>query len=155
MIANWLRTALVLSLLGLGVLRGEAANAQTLVLRGGSVYASPEAAPLSDAVVVISGGVISAVGPSREVRIPQDARVVDCAGKTIVAGFWNSHVHFTQAVWKNAASAPAAPLEDHMQEMLTRWGFTTVWDLGSRPINSLALRHRVDSGVVLLRVHRG
>lgn len=148
MIANWLRSALVLSLLGLGVLRGEAANAQTLVLRGGSVYASPEAAPLSDAVVVISGGVISAVGPSREVRIPQDARVVDCAGKTIVAGFWNSHVHFTQAVWKNAASAPAAPLEDHMQEMLTRWGFTTVWDLGSDPTDSLALRNRVNSGDV-------
>ena len=148
MIANWLRSALVLSLLGLGVLRGEAANAQALVLRGGSVYASPEAAPLSDAVVVISGGVISAVGPSREVRIPQDARVVDCAGKTIVAGFWNSHVHFTQAVWKNAASAPAAPLEDHMQEMLTRWGFTTVWDLGSDPTDSLALRNRVNSGEV-------
>ena len=148
MIANWLRTALVLSLLGLGVLRGEAANAQTLVLRGGSVYASPEAAPLSDAVVVISGGVISAVGPSREVHVPQDARVVDCAGKTIVAGFWNSHVHFTQAVWKNAASAPAAPLEDHMQEMLTRWGFTTVWDLGSDPTDSLALRNRVNSGEV-------
>ena len=148
MIANWLRTALVLSLLGLGVLRGEAANAQTLVLRGGSIYASPEAAPLSDAVVVISGGVISAVGPSREVRIPQDARVVDCAGKTIVAGFWNSHVHFTQAVWKNAASAPAAPLEDRMQEMLTRWGFTTVWDLGSDPTDSLALRNRVNSGEV-------
>ena len=148
MIANWLRTALVLSLLGLGVLRGEAANAQTLVLRGGSVYASPEAAPLSDAVIVISGGVISAVGPSREVRVPQDARVVDCAGKTIVAGFWNSHVHFTQAVWKNAASAPAAPLEDHMQEMLTRWGFTTVWDLGSDPTDSLALRNRVNSGEV-------
>ena len=148
MIANWLRSALVLSLLGLGVLRGEAANAQTLVLRGGSIYASPEAAPLSDAVVVISGGVISAVGPSREVRIPQDARVVDCAGKTIVAGFWNSHVHFTQAVWKNAASAPAAPLEDRMQEMLTRWGFTTVWDLGSDPTDSLALRNRVNSGEV-------
>lgn len=148
MIANWLRSALVLSLLGLGVLRGEAANAQALVLRGGSVYASPEAAPLSDAVVVISGGVISAVGPSREVRIAQDARVVDCAGKTIVAGFWNSHVHFTQAVWKNAASAPAAPLEDHMQEMLTRWGFTTVWDLGSDPTDSLALRTRVNSGEV-------
>jgi len=148
MIANWLRSALVLSLLGLGVLRGEAANAQTLVLRGGSVYASPEAAPLSDAVIVISGGVMSAVGPSREVRVPQDARVVDCAGKTIVAGFWNSHVHFTQAVWKNAASAPAAPLEDRMQEMLTRWGFTTVWDLGSDPTDSLALRNRVNSGEV-------
>jgi imidazolonepropionase-like amidohydrolase len=148
MIANWLRTALLLFLLGLGVLPGDAANAQTLVLKGGSVYTSPEAAPLSDAVIVMSGGVISAAGPSSEVRIPQDARVVDCAGKTIVAGFWNSHVHFTQAVWRNAATAAAAPLEDHMQEMLTRWGFTTVWDLGSNPSDSLALRSRVNSGEV-------
>ena len=35
-----------------------------------------------------------------------------------------------------------------MQEMLTRWGTATVWDLGSDPINSLALRRRVDSGEV-------
>ena len=71
--------------------------------------------------------------PQRRSRFPQNARVIDCAGKTVVAGFWNSHVHFTQAVWRNAASAPAAPLEEHMQEMLTKWGFTTVWDLGSDP----------------------
>ena len=35
-----------------------------------------------------------------------------------------------------------------MQEMLTRWGFTTVWDLGSDPDNSLALRRRVESGEI-------
>ena len=64
---------------------------------------------------------------------PADARVIDCTGKTIVAGFWNSHVHFTEAAWKNAGSAPAASLQEHMQAMLTKWGFTTVWDLGSDP----------------------
>jgi len=35
-----------------------------------------------------------------------------------------------------------------MQEMLTRWGFTTVWDLGSLPSNTLAIRRRVESGEV-------
>ena len=35
-----------------------------------------------------------------------------------------------------------------MQEMLTRWGFTTVWDLGSDPRDSLPLRQRVNSGEV-------
>jgi imidazolonepropionase-like amidohydrolase len=33
--------------------------------------------------------------------------------------------------------------------MLTRWGFTTVWDLGSAPDNTLALRRRVEAGEVL------
>jgi imidazolonepropionase-like amidohydrolase len=103
---------------------------------------------LSDAVVLTSGGVITAVGKRTEVKIPKDARVIDCTGKTIVAGFWNSHVHLTEPAWNNAANAPAAALEKHMQEMLTSWGFTTVWDLGSDPRNSLALRRRVESGEV-------
>ena len=125
------------------------ANAQTLALVGGKVYASPDATPLDDAVVVTTNGVIAAIGSRSEVQIPSDARVIDCAGKTVVAGFWNSHVHFTEAVWKNADSAPAAPLTAHMQEMLTRWGFTTVWSLGSDPRNSLALRRRVNADEIL------
>jgi imidazolonepropionase-like amidohydrolase len=32
--------------------------------------------------------------------------------------------------------------------MLTRWGFTTVWDLGSDPNNTLALRHRIEAGEI-------
>jgi imidazolonepropionase-like amidohydrolase len=148
MIGNLLRTALFCFLLGGSACLNAVASAQTLVLLGGSVYASPDAAPLADAVVVISGGVITAIGGRGDVPVPQDARVIDCTGKTVVAGFWNSHVHFTQAVWKNAASAPAAPLEQHMQEMLTRWGFTTVWDLGSDARDSLPLRQRVNSGEV-------
>ena len=148
MIGNLLRIALFCFLLGGSGCVSATASAQTLVLLGGSVYASPDAAPLPDAVVVISSGVITAIGSRKDFPVPQEARVIDCTGKTVVAGFWNSHVHFTQAEWKNAGSAPAAPLEEHMQEMLTRWGFTTVWDLGSDPRDSLPLRQRVNSGEV-------
>jgi len=125
-----------------------AAHAQTLALSGGTVYPSPDATPLADAVVVVTGGAITAIGHRGEVQIPNEARVIDCTGKAVVAGFWNSHVHFTQAVWRSAASGPAAPLTAHMQEMLTQWGFTTVWDLGSDPRDSLALRQRVNAGEV-------
>src|SRR3954454_21804269 len=135
MIRHLLRAALFLFLVG-----ETTATAQTVVLTGGTVYASPEAAPLADAVIIATNGVITAIGSRSEVQIPADIRIIDCTGKTIVAGFWNSHVHFTEAVWGNAASAPAATLEAHMQEMLTRWGFTSVWDLGSNPEDSLALR---------------
>jgi imidazolonepropionase-like amidohydrolase len=146
MIRNLLRAAL---LLVCAALSGMTANAETIALRGGNLYVSPEATVLGDAVIVVSDGVISAVGKSGEVQIPPDAHVIDCAGKTIVAGFWNSHVHLTESAWKNAAAAPAAQLTAHMQEMLTRWGFTTVWDLGSDPADSLPLHRRVDSGEVL------
>ncbi|MGD0824966.1 MAG: amidohydrolase family protein [Terriglobales bacterium] len=126
----------------------EAAGPQALALVGATVYSSPTAAPLRDAVVLTSGGIIAVVGKRSEVKIPKGTRVIDCAGKTIVAGFWNSHIHLTESAWNNAASAPAAALRNHMREMLTSWGFTTVWDLGSDPRNSLALRSRVESGEV-------
>ena len=133
LIRNLLRAALFFVLCSAVVSASVAANAQTLALVGGRVYPSPDAVPLLDAVVLASDGVITAVGSRSDVQMPPDARVIDCAGKTVVAGFWNSHVHFTEAVWKSAAGGPAAPLTAHMQEMLTRWGFTTVWDLGADP----------------------
>ena len=145
MIRIWLRGALFLGIVGFAI---APACAQTLVLRGGTLYPSPDAAPVVDAVVVVSDGVIGAIGKAGEIQIPSEARVIDCAGKTIVAGFWNSHVHFTEAAWRNAAGAPAASLTEHMQEMLTRWGFTTVWDLGSNPADSLPLRRRIAAGEV-------
>ena len=148
MIRHLLRATLYLLILDFAASISNAEETQSLALVGAKVYSSPTAAPLADAVVLIAGGVITEIGARGAVQVPKDGRVIDCAGKTVVAGFWNNHVHFTQPAWDNAASAPAATLEGHIQEMLTRWGITTVWDLGSNPINSLALRRRVDSGEV-------
>jgi imidazolonepropionase-like amidohydrolase len=144
MIGNLFRAALFHGLLAAAAGIGATANAQTLALVGGKVYASPDAAPLDDAVVLTTNGIIAAIGGRSDVQIPSDARVIDCTGKTVVAGFWNSHVHFTEAVWQDFENAPAAPLTAHMQEMLTRWGFTTVWSLGSNP-GVAGLRRRVNA----------
>lgn len=126
-----------------------AADHTLLACIGAKVYPSPTAPPIEDAVLIVNDGRIVTVAPRD--RAKDQAGVgalrLDCAGKVVVAGFWNSHVHFENG-WDNAASAPAEKLEAHMQEMLTRWGFTTVWDLGSEPHNTLALRQRVDAGNV-------
>lgn len=149
MIPNLRRAALYLMLtFALAASLASAASAQTLALVGARVYPSPTAAPLDDAVVVTSGGVIRAIGKRGEVKIPDNGRVIDSSGKTIVAGFWNSHVHFTEPAWDGAAGAPAAVLQQHIEDMLTRWGFTTVWDLGSNPMESLPLRRRIESGEI-------
>jgi len=97
--------------------------------------------------VLIRHGRIAAVGRRGELKVPSSARVIDCTGKVIVAGFWNSHVHF-ETGWQDTLHAPAGAVEAHLQEMLTRWGFTTVWDLGSDPYNTLALRRRIESGEI-------
>ena len=89
------------------------ATAQSLVLVGGSVYASPDAAPLPDAVLVTSNGVITAIGSRSDVKIPADARTIDCTGKTVVAGFWNSHVHLISPTMSKppAENGPALEAE--------------------------------------------
>ncbi|MBZ5571420.1 MAG: amidohydrolase family protein [Acidobacteriia bacterium] len=126
-----------------------AADDKVLVCAGGKMYQSPTAKPIENAIVVMSDGKISGVANQAEIKykLPALALQLDCRGKVIVAGFWNSHIHF-ETGWQNAAEAPAAQLEALLQEMLTRWGFTTVWDLGSMPSNTLAIRRRVESGEV-------
>jgi len=139
---------LVLFLVTGMVAAGKVAPAADLVLTGGTVYPAPGAKPIKNAVVVVREGKIVYVGKGGKRHTPRSAQLLECSGKVIVAGFWNSHVHFTEDAWKGAAEAPADKLEANMQEMLTRWGFTTVWDLGSDPRNTLALRKRVEAGEV-------
>src|SRR5262245_53991632 len=70
-------------------------NSQNNVaLVGGTIYISPTQDPITNGVVLIQDDKITAAGPRAEIKIPQGAQVVDCAGRTITAGFWNSHVHF-------------------------------------------------------------
>lgn len=112
---------------------GTAAGAD-LALVGGTVYGAPGAAPVRDAVVLIHGSRIGAMGPRRTVRIPKDAQVVDCAGKFITAGFWNSHVHLLVPV--------------DMDRMFNQWGFTTVFDIASVGDTAQALRRRIGNGEI-------
>jgi imidazolonepropionase-like amidohydrolase len=140
---------LALLILALSGLLASAADQGSLVCAGAKVYPSPTAPSIADAVVIVSGGKISAVIAKSQSKheLPHAAIKLDCAGRIVVAGFWNNHVHFENG-WHNAATVAADKLESHMQEMLTRWGFTTVWDLGSEPDNTLALRRRVEAGEV-------
>jgi imidazolonepropionase-like amidohydrolase len=98
--------------------------------------------------VLVHDGRIVAVGPESTVSIPRGAQRIDCRGKFVTAGFWNSHVHIFGDALLNARSAPATELNDQLDSMLNRWGFTTVFDIASVLDNTLALRRRIDSGVV-------
>ena len=116
---------------------------------GAKIYPSPTTPPIENATLLVHDGKIVAVGPSGPLshKFPHSAITIDCKGKVIVAGFWNSHVHF-ETGWHDAPNTPAPTLTSHLQEMLTRWGFTTVWDLGSEPSNTLAIRQRIESGEI-------
>jgi len=134
----------------LGALFGQTPSSTNgdLALVRGTVYVSPTEVPIRDGVVLIRGGKIVAVGSSSVVQIPRAAQLIDCSGLTIMAGFWNSHVHFTERKWANAAEIPAPELSRQLQDMLTRYGFTSVFDLSSLWKNTRSLRDRIESGEV-------
>ena len=113
----------------------QAGQPETVVaLIGARVYADPAAIPVDDAVVVMTGQRITAVGARKEVPVPPGATTIDATGLVVLAGFQNSHVHFTDdARWSEAASRPAAAIEASLREMVTRYGFTTIVDLASFP----------------------
>jgi imidazolonepropionase-like amidohydrolase len=55
------------------------------------------AAPKPNSTVLVTGGLISAVGPSETVKIPSGARVIDASGKFMIPGLWDMHGHLTDA----------------------------------------------------------
>lgn len=91
-----------------------------LALVGGTIYVSPTEEPLRDGVVLIRDGNIAAVGSRASLEVPQTFSSLDCSGLTITAGFWNSHVHFFERKWADAATIPGPELSQQLQEMLTR-----------------------------------
>ena len=119
----------------------------TLALIGGTILPSPGDAPITRGVVVVRGGRIVAVGAAAT-AVPTEATRLDCEGLFVVAGFQNSHVHFTEGKWEDAARLPATQLSAQLEDMLLRWGATTVVDTGSVQPNTLALRARIESGEV-------
>lgn len=119
-----------------------------LALVGGTIYTNPTQEPIRGGVVLIQDGKITAVDREASVQIPRNIEVIDCSGLTITAGFWNSHVHFFERKWANAAAIPAPELTRQLQDMLTRYGFTSVFDIGSLGTNTRRLRDRIESGEV-------
>jgi imidazolonepropionase-like amidohydrolase len=66
----------------------------------------------------------------------------------ITAGFWNSHIHFFERKWADAATIPVAELRQQLQDMLLRYGFTSVFDLSSAFSNTRRIRERIEAGEV-------
>ena len=133
---------LVYALFGLA-----SARAADLVLVHARVYASPGAAPIDDATIVLRDGLIASVG--RAGRVPKGAEVLDCTGMSVTAGLWNSHVHILPVKFLHADQKTGADLTAAFREMLTGWGFTTVFDVGSVLANTNNLRTRIAAGEIL------
>jgi imidazolonepropionase-like amidohydrolase len=122
------------------------ARAADLALTGAKIYTSPTDPPIENGSIVTRHGLIASVGPSSTTKIPHSATVIDCRGLVVTAGFWNSHVHILAPPLLHAKDSDAKQLDQQMDTMFNRWGFTTVFDIASVLDNTLALRRRIESG---------
>jgi imidazolonepropionase-like amidohydrolase len=125
------------------------ASGATLAIVGARVVPAPDEAPIERATVLVRDGRIVAVGAQDRVRVPRGAAVVEAEGRTITAGFWNSHVHLLPEALLGAKDRPAASLEQTLRDLFVRWGFTTVFDVASQLSDGLAIRARIESGEIL------
>ncbi len=81
-------------------------QAEPLALVGGTVVDvtnwGRSANDLSDAVVIVQSGKITDVGPRSAIRIPKDARVIDCIGKYILPGLIDGFAGMSSQAEANA-----------------------------------------------------
>jgi len=115
-----------------------------LALIGGVIYPAPNELPIVDGAIVVREGKIAAMGTRGDISIPTDATVIDCRGMYLTPGFWNSHVHFIEPVWSDADSLTSAQLTALLEERFSRFGFTTIIDLGS-VVNTRGIARRIES----------
>lgn len=124
-----------------------AAEPAVRALRGVKLYPAPDATPIQDGVILLQGGRIVGVtqrDDATQAGIPSLAP--GCDGGVLMAGFQNSHVHLNGPAFANAKAAKPATLENGLTALLTRYGFTTGFDIASDRDNTLALRKRVNDG---------
>ncbi len=65
-----------------------------LVIQGGTLISGTGEAPVPNAVIVIEGKRITAVGAAGSVSIPSAAEIIQADGKFILPGFADMHVHW-------------------------------------------------------------
>jgi imidazolonepropionase-like amidohydrolase len=123
-------------------------HASDLALVGAKIYVSPSERPIESGTILVHGGEIASVGPVAEIKVPRGTTVIDCKGLVVTAGFWNSHVHILLPGLLHAEKLSSEQITSQLQQMLTQWGFTTVFDIASVLQNTNLIRHRIGTGEV-------
>ncbi len=108
--------------------------------------------PLTNPLVVIKGDKIAEIGKESEIKIPEEAKIVDLGNRTILPGLVDAHVH----IYGRRSYSPAEEIITPHDLAVIRsvedcWkilkaGFTMVRDLGSAI--ALSLKRAVNEGTI-------
>ena len=127
-----------------------------VVLKAARLIDGTGVAAITNAVIVIDGNKIAAVGPASSVNVPANAKVVDLGDVTLLPGFMDMHTHLIGRVLGDPAGENARVRDfesfgailsvQHARATLMA-GFTTVRNVGADGrFDDFALRKAIDEG---------
>jgi imidazolonepropionase-like amidohydrolase len=151
-----LALVLLLSIAGSSASQAQpAAPPRVTVITGGNVVDVKSGTPVRDAVVVIEGNRISAIGPAGKVAIPQGAEKIDATGKWLIPGLMNMHVHLGLALPSREGAELAGESDADLVLRMAmnarkslHAGVTTIRLPGDRRHADMALKRAIDRGEV-------
>ena len=151
---NKLQILITLSLLMLVSAFAHAGSAnQTSVIVGGTVVDLNGEAPIENAVIVVTGERITAIGNAADVEIPADAKKIDAKGKWLIPGLMNMHVHLglilpgkMKAQLANETEGELALRMAHAARGVLKAGITTIRLPGDSKHADIALDKAIKKG---------
>ena len=71
-------------------------------LVGGKVVSGLSDVTLYNQTILIENGRIRQIGSKEKIQIPEEAKIIDVSGKTLIPGLWDMHAHSNQVQWAPA-----------------------------------------------------
>jgi imidazolonepropionase-like amidohydrolase len=134
-----------LAVFAIAALVALSAHAEKVALVNGTVVNPSDGKIVPTANVIVDGERIASVGSANETKAPEGVRVIDCAGKFILPGYIDTHIHFFQSgdlfTRPDAAdftkirpyADEVAWVKSHLNDVFGRYlrcGITSVVDVG-------------------------
>ena len=130
------------------------AQEQTLAVVGGFLIDGFGGPPRPDAVVLVEGNEIVAVGREGELAVPPTARVIDANGFTVMPGLIDAHVHLDilghgdYPTWHGLVREDYAEVMELSAAQLLAHGVTTARDAGGELESLVRTRERIERGEI-------
>ena len=102
---------------------------RAVVFVGATLIDGTGVTPISNSVMVVKAGRVTAVGPAETVTTPRRAVEVDLSGRYIMPGLVNAHAHVGDTRGLESGHYSEANVLDQL-ELFARYGVTTVVSLG-------------------------
>jgi hypothetical protein len=118
------------------VFPGDGFAAETLVLRGATVFDAAAGQMLPGRTVVIAGETIQAIGtPDRPAEIPAGSRTIDCTGRYLIPGLIDAHVHLVHLADRTRVTG------DEYLPLFLAAGVTSVRSTGDAVVAAAGVAH--------------